>query len=188
MTAEDLLARLLLLLGAGFLVANVQVAWRLARWYRMRARAVLTWPSGRPPFFGLSLGLGLTLGLLALFKAAQLQPPREFFGELMMFFYYGYGVPFSMKIRRGLYEDGILTDTGFVPYTHVAGLTWVDGARGAATLVVAVRDRATARSLAVPGAAIGEVRRVLREKVAASHIDFVGAALDLGGHDARDDI
>jgi hypothetical protein len=185
--ADVLLPRLLILLGVGFLVANVRVAFDLMQWWRRRQAAVLVWPRRRPPFYGLSLALGVLLGLLVMFKAVQLQPPTRYFGELMMFVYYGYGVPLRTKIQRGLYTDGILADHGFMPYTHIGGLSWRDGPAGS-TLILISRDEGTARRLEVPGPLLGEVRQKLRDKVAAHHIAFVGASLDLGGHDAREDI
>ncbi|MDP1571994.1 MAG: hypothetical protein Q8L86_18505 [Vicinamibacterales bacterium] len=188
MALTDLLPRALLLLGLGFLVANVRVAVDLVRWARRRSEAVLVWRGRTPPFYGLSLGIGVLLGVLILFKLfVQLQPPSRFFGELMMFVYYGYALPLSTRIRRGLYADGIWVDRGFMPYTHIGGLSWREGAPDT-TLVVIARDKGTARRLDVPGPLLGEVRRHLREKVTAHDIDFVGAALDLGGHDAREDI
>ncbi len=188
MPLTDLLTGVLLLLGAGFLLANVRAAVELIRWARRRSSAVLVWPAPKPPFYGLSLAIALMLGVLILFSLAfRLQPGSLFFGELMMFFYYGYALPLSTRIRRGLYEDGIWVDRGFMPYTHIGGLSWRDGASDA-TLIVIGRDEGTARKLEVPGPLLGEVRRHLREKVAAHHIAFVGASLDLGGHDAREDI
>lgn len=188
MPLADVLSRVLVLLGIGFLVANVRVGLELARWRRRRSSAVLVWRGRKPPLYGFSLALGLLLGLLVLFKAiVQMQPPSRYFGELMMFVYYGYALPLSTRIERGLYEDGIWADRGFLPYTHIGGLTWRNGS-GGATLVVIARGAPVVRRLTVPGALLGEVRQRLREKAAAHAIDFAGASLDLGGHDARDDI
>jgi hypothetical protein len=184
----DLLPRLLVILGIGFLVANLRVAIQLLHWRRRRSSAVLVWPVRKPPFYGLSLAIGVLLGLLILFKLAfRLESPSWFFGEFMMFVYYGYAVPLSTRIRRGLYEDGIWVDHGFMPYTHIGGLSWREGTPDS-TLVVIAREQGSARKLDVPGPLLGEFRRHLREKIATHDIDFVGASLDLGGHDAREDV
>jgi hypothetical protein len=46
-----------------------------------------------------------------------------------------------------------------------------------------------ARRLLVPGQRLGEVRRVLRQKIAEHAIDFQGGpGLHLEGHDAREDV
>ena len=64
-----------------------------------------------------------------------------------MFLYYGYLLPLSTRIRRGLYQDGIWTDSGFMRYTEIGGLTW----KGDDTLVLASRQKTLARRLRVPG-------------------------------------
>src|SRR5688572_23249300 len=113
----DLLSFVLLVLGVGFLAANLRLAAEFARYLRVRRSAVLTWPGRRPPFYGLILTLGVILGVLVFVKVViQDRPPRDVFGESMMFVYYGYLVPLSRRIGRGFYRDGIWSDSGFVPY------------------------------------------------------------------------
>jgi hypothetical protein len=137
----------------------------------------------------LSLAIGILLGVLVIVSnALRLESSSLFFGELMMFVYYGYALPLSTRIRRGLYEDGIWVDYGFMPYTHIGGLSWRDGTPDSTLVVIAREQEGTARKLEVPGPLLGEVRRLLREKIAAHDIDFVGASLDLGGHDPREDV
>ena len=36
-------------------------------------------------------------------------------------------LPLSTRIARGLYADGIWTDTGFMPYEQIGGISWRDG-------------------------------------------------------------
>jgi hypothetical protein len=198
----ELLPQVLFLFGVGFLVANLRVAIELGRWFRRRSSALLVWPGRKPPYYGLCLGIGVVMGVLLLVKAA-LRPPqasdlaaawtfaRQFvtqqFGELMMFIYYGYAVPLSTRIARGLYADGIWSDTGFIPYAQIGGMSWKDGERP--TLVLVSRFRNLARRLEVPGSALGEVRRLLREKISSHAIAFEGGpGLHLGDRDARDNI
>ena len=77
----------------------------------------------------LSLAIGVMLGLLILLKAiwrcvvaaGRWSAVRPSFGELMMFVYFGYMLPLSTRITRGLYADGIWTDTGFMPYAQIGG-------------------------------------------------------------------
>jgi hypothetical protein len=185
MSLVNLLPQILLALGAGFLVANVVVAAELLRWRRRKATAVLVWSARKPPYYGLSLGIGVALGLLVLFKAwYQLRPPSQFFGELMMFVYYGYMLPLSTRITRGLYADGIWTDTAFVPYTDIGGITWRE-----ATLLVIPHAKAVARRLEVPTRFLGEVRRVLRDQISNHVIEMdEGPGLHLGARDARDSV
>ena len=199
MTLEALLGQILVLFGLGFLVANVRAGLELVRWLTRRRTALITWPGPKPPLYAMSLGMGVLLGLLVLLKAYLAlagDPPlgewfRRFatnaFGELMMFVYFGYMLPLSTRISRGLYEDGIWTDTGFMPYDHVGGVSWRSGEPPA--LVIISKLKTIARRLSVPTVALGEVRRVLRDKISAHAIEIdAGPGLHLGARDARDSV
>ena len=225
MTLTTLLPQILLILGIGFLVANVRLALDLWRWRRRRPNELVTWPARRPPYFGLSLGLGVVLGMLMLLKAyltwrqagqlllslqllAQaVSGPQVYpilpstgqvlfwlltfalsaFGELMMFVYFGYMLPLSQRITRGLYSDGIWTDTGFLTYQQIGGIAWREGP--SPTLLIISRVRAMARRLEVPATALGEVRRILRDQISSHTIEIDGGpGLHLGSRDARDSV
>jgi hypothetical protein len=180
----------------GFFIANVRVGLELVRWRRRKAAALIVWPAPKPPFFLMSLGIGVMLGLLILLKAylaLRGDPPlsewfRRFlgdaFGELMMFVYFGYMLPFSTRITRGLYADGLWTDSGFMRYEQVGGISW----RGT-TLVVISRHRSQARRMEVPSRALGELRRHLRDKISSHDIEIdEGPGIHLGTRDARDSV
>ncbi|HUE89328.1 MAG TPA: hypothetical protein VMO26_24885 [Vicinamibacterales bacterium] len=199
MTLDTLLEQILLLFGIGFLIANVRLGLELVRWIRRRRAALLVWPAPTPPFFALSLGIGVMLGLLILLKAylaLRGDPPlaewlRRFvtgaFGELMMFVYFGYMLPISTRITRGLYEDGLWTDSGFVPYDQVGGISWRAGEPP--TLVIISRLNSLARRMPVPSHMLGEMRRLLRDKISTHAIEMdEGPGIHLGGRDARDSV
>ena len=199
MTLIELLPQILLVLGVGFLIASLRVGRELVRWGRRRSSALITWPAKKPPYYGLSLGIGMMLGLLILLKAYLALGQshnltqwfavfgRSAFGELMMFVYFGYMLPLSTRITRGLYGEGIWTDTGFMPYDQIGGITWREGEPP--TLVMISRVKAMARSLEVPTRALGEVRRVLRDKISSHAIPIdEGPGLHLGARDARDSV
>ncbi|MEW6322084.1 MAG: hypothetical protein AB1635_13480 [Acidobacteriota bacterium] len=188
MTLAEILPWFLFVLGIGFLVANIRVGLELLGWLRRRATTLVVWLPPKPPFYGLSLALGVMLGLLLFVTlAVARRPGLSAFGELMMFVYYGYALPLSTRIGRGLYEDGIWADSGFVPYTHIGGITWKEGENP--TLVVVSRQQHRARSLEVPGHRLGEVRRLLREKIASHTIETdLGPGLHLGERDGRDSV
>ena len=225
MTLTALLPQILLILGIGFLIANVRLALDLWRWRRLRRNELVTWPAKRPPHFGLSLGLGVVLGMLMLLKAyltwrqssqlllslqlvaQSLSSPQVYpilpnstqvgfwllafalsaFGELMMFVYFGYMLPLSQRITRGLYRDGIWTDSGFLAYQQIGGIAWREGA--APTLLIISRVRAMARRLEVPPTVLAEVRRILRDQISSHAIEMdEGPGLHLGSRDARDSV
>jgi hypothetical protein len=183
---QSFLSHVLLLLGAGFLVANVRILVDVTRCFRMRPRALLVWPSPIPRYYGLFLAMAAMLGVVLLVKLFYLRlPPSAVFGEAMMLTYYGYLVPLSIRIGRGFYEDGVWVDNGFLPYHEIGGLSWREGDQ--LTLLFIPRMKQVARRLVVPAQFYGETRRLLRDKIAHHDIDFWGKALDLGEHDARDD-
>jgi hypothetical protein len=186
-TLVDLLPQVLFVLGLGFLVANLRAAVDLARWARRKPGALAVWLPPKPPFYAMSLAIGGAMGCLLLSALFVPRPFPAVFGELMMFIYYAAIVPASARIARGLYADGIWADSGFMPYEQIGGLRWQEGE--SPILVVASRLQTLARRLPVPGPRLGEVRRLLREKIAEHAIDIEsGPGLHLGGHDARNDV
>jgi hypothetical protein len=193
--ATDWTPQLLLLLGVGFLVANVRVGIDALRFLRRRSSALLTWRGPRPRYYGLQLALGVVLGGLLAYHtinvmrtAPQLRGrfAPQLFGISMMFVYYGYLVPLSRRIGRGFYADGIWSETGFVPYWRIGAVSWREGEEIA--LVIVSRLRSLARRLVVPGAHYGAARRLLREKIAAHDIQLIHTGLELGAHDEIDDV
>jgi hypothetical protein len=190
--SHSLLRTVLMILGAGFLAANVKIIVQFVRFFRLRSSAVLTWPGKRPPAYGLFLLMGVILGIVIMIKLIRLKlPPRDVFGEAMMLLYYGYLVPLSLRIGRGFYQDGVWMEDGFVPYANIGGLSWREEAQGPesqVTLLLIPRMKRLARRLIVPHEHYGAARRVLRDKIATFDIHFTGKALDLGAHDERDDV
>lgn len=183
----ELLTTVLYVIGAGFLVQNLSLFLQYFRNRRLQPSALVTWPAPRPPLFRLFLWVGAVLAIVIFYKLAVLKlHPRFVFGETMMLIYYVYAMPLAQKIRRGLYADGIWTDSGFMPYSAIGGLTWREGPP--IRLVLLYRWRTFARHVVVPDVVYGEARRVLRDKIAAHDIHFTGKTLDLGLHDERDDV
>jgi hypothetical protein len=191
MNAEQLTGLLryaLLGLGVLFVVVNTRVASELVHWVRRRRKAILVWPSRKPPYYSVSLAIGVALGILLFVTVFVVpRPATSVFGVSMMFAYYGYLLPLSTRIGRGLYEDGIWTDSGFMPYIDIGGLSWKTAE--VETLILASRTRSLARRLLVPGPHLGEVRRLLREKIGTRAIEVGnGPGLHLGGRDARESV
>jgi hypothetical protein len=181
-----LLPRVLIVLGAGFMLANLRLAVQFARFLKLRSSALLTWPGRKPPAYGMFIALGVTLGLIIVIKAWQGRGPLDVFGETMMFIYYAYLVPLSLRIGRGFYQDGVWLEDGFMPYGNIGGMSWREEEE--ITLLLIPRMKRLARRLTVPQQYYGEARRLLRDKIKGHDIHFTGKALDLGDHDERDDV
>ena len=184
MRPQPILAVVLLLLGVGYLIADARLILEWVRYRRRQRGALLVWTAKKPPYWGLSLAIGVTLGVLVFYKIVFIH--QQAFGETMMFLYYAYVVPLSRRIGRGFYEDGIWSDTDFIRYQEVGGISWREG-KEQVTLVVISRLRSLARRLTVPGESYGAARRVLRDKIGEHEIHFFGTGLDLGAHDERDE-
>ncbi len=192
--AADVAPRILVLLGVGFLVANVRIALETLKFFRRRSSALLTWRGQKPSYYGLQLALGVILGLLLTYDVLvvyrnqiliQHEVPPQLFGIMMMFLYYGYLMPLSVRIGRGFYADGIWSESGFVPYWKIGAVSWREGEEIA--LVIVSRLRNLARRLVVPGMHYAAARRLLRDKIAAHDIQLLRTGLELGMHDDRDD-
>ena len=187
------LRQALLALGVLFTIVDLKVGAQFVSWFRRRSQAVVVWPGPKPPFYVINLTIGMLFGVL-LFLTSYVEIGRlqrgwgaapSMFGVAMMFIYYGYLLPLTTRIRPGLYQDGIWTDSGFMPYTEIGGLTW----KGNDTLVLASRQKALARRLRVPGSHLGEVRHFLRDKIGEHAIEFeAGPGLHLGTRDTRESV
>jgi hypothetical protein len=181
--AQRLVTTTLLVLGAGFLVANTRLILEYLRFRKRRPTALLVWRGPQPPYYGMGLGMAVVLGVVVMYKI--IISGQQAFGEAMMFMYYGYLVPLSRRIRRGFYADGIWADTAFVPYNEVGGISWREGEHSVSLIVIS-RLRNLARRLIVPPEHYGAARRLLRDKIGDHEIHFSGVGLDLDAHDERD--
>lgn len=183
---QSVVPHVLVVIGLGFLVANLRLCVLFWRHRQLRAEAILTWPGRRPPYYGLVLGMAVVLGILVFVElVVQRRPPIDVFGEAMMFVYYGYLLPLSARIGRGIYASGVWADSRYVPFEHIGGLSWREGPQP--TLLLVPRQRRVAFPLAVPRMHLAAVRRILRDKIAGHQIHISERALDLDvAHDARD--
>src|SRR6185369_16033550 len=123
MTLQELapvLRQALLALGVLFVIVDVKVGAQILSWWRKRRHAIVTWPAPKPPFYAINLAIGVMLGILLFVTTVVVpRPAASVFGVMMMFLYYGYLLPLSTRIRRGLYRDGIWTDSGYMPYVDI---------------------------------------------------------------------
>lgn len=173
----------LVVIGAGFLVANARMFLDYLKYRRLRPGALLTWPGPRPRHHLLTLALAAATGILVVNKLLVARYP---FGELMMFLYFACLTPLDRQISRGFYENGIWADSAFIPYNEVGGISWRESEH-AVWLIVISRLRSLARKLAVPLEHYGAARRLLRDKIGEHQIHFSGTGLDLGERDERDE-
>jgi hypothetical protein len=180
----DVLTGTLVLLGAGFLIANARLLLEYFQFRKKRPGALLTWQGAKPPYYGKALAIGVMLGFIVFYKLVISH--QQAFGETMMFVYYAYVLPLSRRIGRGFYQDGIWADSTFIPYNEVGGISWREGEHSVSLIVIS-RLKNLARRLAVPIEHYGAARRLLRDKIGEHAIHFTGTGLDLGVRDERDE-
>lgn len=182
MTLQDIL----LLLGAGFLVANIRTGLDFLRFLKRRSKALLVWLPPSPPYYGMLLTIGIVMGILIVYNVSfsPLRSGRQLFGEGMMFLYYTVAVSANRTIARGFYADGIWAEGGFMPYQQIGAISWREDKD--VTLLVTSRMRHFARTLVVPGRFYGAARRLLRDKIEAHDIKVSRPGLDLGLGDTTD--
>jgi hypothetical protein len=182
MTLKVLAQQTLFLFGIGFLGANLKVGLDLLKYRRQRQDALLVWPSTYP-FYRLSVLLGITQGLLLVSLLLLRLPAQQIFGLAMMFIYFLCATPLSARIARGFYREGVWSDSGFVKWEDISGVSWRQ--EGPVTLLLISHVRYIAKRLQVPGHLLGPARKLLRDKVSTHHL-HLGGGLDLGLRDERD--
>jgi hypothetical protein len=183
--APGALQLVLFLFGIGFLGANIKVGTDLLRYYRRKRSALLIWENPKPRYYGFSLCLGVVLASLFAFKLfVQQRPTETLLGEAMMSVYYVFGLPLSTRIRRGFYQEGVWSDSGFLPWRQISAVSWKED--GGVTLILISHLRSIARRLHVPGDLYGQARRLLRERIKAHDLHIRGGGLDLGSRDEED--
>jgi hypothetical protein len=183
MTVQLLARQLLFVLGLGFLIANLRVAWDLVRYWKANRAPVLVWRQPRPTFYRLSVLLGVVQALLLVSLLLLKRPAADIFGLTMMLVYFLAATPLSVRIDRGFYESGVWADSGFVPWSRISGISWREDP---VTLVLLSQFLSIARKLHVPSALYGEARKILRERLRLHGFQVHNAGLDLGLHDDRD--
>jgi hypothetical protein len=178
----------LFLFGIGFLAANITLIIELVLYQIRKRSALVVWEAPKPRYYGFNLALGVACGLLIAVKVFYLRRPlQQLFGEGMMFVYYGYAYPLSTRIARGIYRDGIWSDSGFMRWADISAVSWKEE-EGRVRLVLVRRARNIARKLTVPGNLYGQVRRVLLDRIKAHDIHIGGTGLDLGSRDEADGV
>lgn len=186
MTIQDIL----LLLGVGFLVANVRIALDFVHFLRRRSSALLVWLPPQPRFYAVLIAIGVMMGFLILYNFNVAKSParlaRQLFGEGMMFLYYTVALAMNGAIRRGFYADGIWADGGFMPYAQIGAVSWREGKD--ITLLMTARMRPFARRLVVPATLYRAARDLLHDKIEAHDIKVVRTGLNLSLGDERDKV
>ena len=185
MSPSELAQHTLLVLGAGFLAANLKVAVDLIRFRRRRSSALLVWRRPRPVYYRFSLLLGVVQALLLASFIVTRRPVTQVFSLSMMLVYFLAATPLSARIDRGFYREGVWADTGFVPWGRISAVSWKENP---VRLVLVSRVRSMAQHLLVPQTLYSQARKVLLDRVGSHDLQLRGTGLDLGMRDHTDTI
>ena len=158
----------------------VLLARGLAGYLRFRSvqpTAVLTWPAPRPAQMRYLAVLGVLGVVLACVHAWLHRPIHHVIAFGLMAAYFLGLVPLARRIRLGLYRDGVWAHRGFLRWTDVGRIAFVETPQ-IVLLLRPHRGGATFK-LPVPAEDYGAVRKVLDEKARAGVLHLAPAILGL---------
>jgi len=164
--------------GVYFSVAIVLRLVAYLRFRRERGEALATWPARRPPILPLLTLLGGVALALAAWGVAAGRPAVHVWSQASTALYFLALVPLTFRIPRGLYQNGVWADRGFLRYDEVGRLAFLEEPE--IVLVLLRRGtRAGAYRLQVPPAEYGGVRKLLSERARAGVLQLDPAVLGL---------
>jgi hypothetical protein len=167
----------LIVLGVYF---SVQLVRGLAGYLRFRQlwpTALLTWPAPRPALLPWHYAMGAAGAITAGLNAWTGRPAHHVVGLALMAVYFLGLVPLARRIRLGLYRDGVWAHRGFLRWTEVSRIAFVELPQ----IVLLLQPRAGGASfkLPVPPEDYGAVRKVMEEKARAGELQLDPAILGL---------
>ncbi len=164
-------------MGVYFLVQLARGLVGYLRFVQVRKTAVLTWPTPRPAQLPWLLAMGVLGALTAAINAWRQRPAHHVIGLALMAVYFLVLVPLARRIRLGLYRDGVWAHRGFLPWTEVSRIAFVDSPQ--VVLLLQSRHGGASFKLPVPGDEYGAVRKLIEEKARAGVLRLDPAILGL---------
>lgn len=163
-------------MGAYFLVQLVRGLAGYRRFLAVRDTAELTWPTPRPAQLPWLLAMGALGAVTAAISARRQRPAQHVVGLALMAAYFLVLVPLARRIRLGLYRDGVWAHRGFLPWTEVSRIAFVESPQ--VVLLLQSRHGASFK-LPVPADDYGAVRRLIEDKARAGVLRLDPAILGL---------
>ena len=164
-------------LGVYFTIQFARGLASYQRFRRLRPTALATWSPPRPPQASWLLALGAFGGVLALVNGWLQRPVLHVYGLAVMSVYFLVMVPLALRVRPGLYRDGVWADAGFIRWDDVARIAFVESPQ-IMLLLLPRRGRRSFR-LPVPPDEYGEVRKLLNEKMKTGALQLEPSILGL---------
>jgi hypothetical protein len=167
----------LLGLGVYFAVQLVRGLLAYRRYVRVSRTAIATWPAPRPPLAAALFVLGLLGGAIAIVNAAMGRPIHHVVGLALMAVYFLVMVPLALRIRLGVYRDGVWADRGFLRWGDVARVAFLESPQ--LVLLLQPRRGGVSFRLPVPPDEYGTVRKLLDEKAREGELRLEPAILGI---------
>jgi hypothetical protein len=164
-------------LGVYFFVQLVRGFAGYLRFRSVRPTALLTWPAPRPAQLPWLLAMGVAGAITAAINAGLHRPAHHVAGLVLMAVYFLGLVPLARRIRLGLYRDGVWAHRGFLRWSEVARIAYVEGSP--IVLLLQPRRGGASFKLPVPGEDYGAVRKVIEEKARTGVLRLEPAILGL---------
>lgn len=164
-------------LGVYFAVQLVRGLAGYLRFRRVWPTAVLTWPAPRPAQAGYLTALGVLGAVLAAMHVWLHRPVHHAIGLGLMAVYFLGLVPLAGRIRLGLYRDGVWAHRGFLRWSDVGRIAFVETPQ--VVLLLQPHRGGPSFKLPVPAEDYGAVRKVLEEKSRAGVLRLDPAILGL---------
>jgi hypothetical protein len=149
-------------LGIYFAVQLCRGLLAYRRYVRLSSTAIVTWPAPRPPLAAWLLALGVLGAATAVVNAWMRRPLHHVLGLALMAAYFLVMVPLALRMRQGVYRDGVWADRGFLAWGEVARIAFVETPR--IVLLLQPRRGGASFRLSVPPDEYGTVRKLLDEK------------------------
>ena len=163
-------------MGVYFLVQLARGLVGYLRFVQVRKTAVLTWPTPRPAQLPWLLAMGVLGALTAAINAWRQRPAHHVIGLALMAVYFLVLVPLARRIRLGLYRDGVWAHRGFLPWTEVSRIAFVESPQ---VVLLLQSRRGASFKLPVPAEDDGAVRKLIEEKARAGVLRLDPAILGL---------
>lgn len=136
---------------------------RYRRFRRLQPTAILTWPVPRSTHRKALLALGIVAGFATILNLRLHYSFHVVYSQAVIALYFILMVPLSGRIHLGLYEGGLWSETGFVPYDRIGRVAFREAPE--LVLLVLPRNGSGAFRLPVPPGEYGAVRRILGDKI-----------------------
>lgn len=167
----------LALLGVYFAVQLWRGAAGYLRYRRIAPTALVSWPPPVPAQLPWLIALGALGATTAVANAWMRRPAHHVLGLALMAAYFLGLVPLARRIRLGLYRDGIWAHRGFLPWSQVARIAFVEAPE--IVLLLTPRQSEAPFKLPVPASEYGTVRKILEEKARSGLLRLEPAILGI---------